>query len=475
LAYFEDRSSGGLLAILNDDVNQLERFLDVGANAIIITIVNVIVVGAIFVTISPVLALFAFAPIPIILLGTLLYQRRLAPRYTAVRARVGDLSGSLSNNLGGIATIKAFTAEKGEVERIGAQSDAYRAANREAIRVSSAFVPLIRMAILAGFTVTLLAGGWAALNGSLRLGLYSVLVFMTQRLLWPLTRLGETFDLYQRAMASTRRILDLLETEPTILPGERTLPRPVMGELNFTDVRFAYPGGAEVIRGLSIDVPAGETHAIVGLTGSGKSTLVKLLLRFYEHQSGEIRLDGVPVGELQFEELRGATGLVAQDSFLFDGTVRENIAYGRPDAPLEDVERAAELAEAREFITGLPRGYDTVVGERGQKLSGGQRQRLALARAILSDPAVLILDEATSSVDNETEMAIQRSLQTISKGRTTLVIAHRLSTVRGTHRIHVIESGIVSESGTHDELISAGGLYAALWRVQTGADLARSA
>ena len=475
LAYFEDRSSGGLLAILNDDVNQLERFLDVGANAIIITIVNVIVVGAIFVTISPVLALFAFAPIPIILLGTLLYQRRLAPRYTAVRARVGDLSGSLSNNLGGIATIKAFTAEKGEVERIGAQSDAYRAANREAIRVSSAFVPLIRMAILAGFTVTLLAGGWAALNGSLRLGLYSVLVFMTQRLLWPLTRLSETFDLYQRAMASTRRILDLLETEPTILPGERTLPRPVMGELNFTDVRFAYPGGAEVIRGLSIDVPAGETHAIVGLTGSGKSTLVKLLLRFYEHQSGEIRLDGVPVGELQFEELRGATGLVAQDSFLFDGTVRENIAYGRPDAPLEDVERAAELAEAREFITGLPRGYDTVVGERGQKLSGGQRQRLALARAILSDPAVLILDEATSSVDNETEMAIQRSLQTISKGRTTLVIAHRLSTVRGTHRIHVIESGIVSESGTHDELISAGGLYAALWRVQTGADLARSA
>jgi ATP-binding cassette subfamily B protein len=475
LAYFEDRSSGGLLAILNDDVNQLERFLDVGANAIIVTAVTVIIVGAVFIAVSPLLALIAFAPIPIILWGTLLYQRRLAPRYAAVRARVGDLSASLTNNLGGIATIKAFTAEPREVERIGAESDAYRRANGEAIRLSSAFVPLIRMAILAGFTVTLLVGGWAAINGSLRVGLYSVLVFMTQRLLWPLTRLGETFDLYQRAMASTRRILDLIEVEPAFRPGTGDLPRPVRGEIDFEDVHFGYGEDDEVLRGLSLRVPAGETHAVVGLTGSGKSTLVKLLLRFYEPRSGRISVDGVPVEELSFPALRGATGLVAQDNFLFDGTVRENIAYGRPEASAPEVERAARLAEAHSFIVDLSNGYDTVIGERGQKLSGGQRQRLAIARAILRDPAILILDEATSSVDNETEAAIQRSLEIVSRGRTTLVIAHRLSTVRGAHRIHVLENGVVSESGTHEELIVTGGLSAALWRVQTGADLARSA
>lgn len=474
LAYFEDRSSGGLLAVLNDDVNQLERFLDVGANAIIITIVNVIVVGAIFVAISPQLALFAFAPIPIILWGTLLYQRKLAPKYTAVRERVGDLSGTLANNLGGIATIKAFTAEEREVARVGGESDAYRVANGEAIRLSSAFVPLIRMAILAGFTVTLLLGGWLALEGSLRLGLYSVLVFMTQRLLWPLTRLGETFDLYQRAMASTRRILNLIEVEPAIVPGQQLLPQPVRGEISLRDVHFAYGTGGEVLRGVSINIPAGETHAVVGVTGSGKSTLVKLLLRLYEPQSGAIELDGVPVETLSFQALRGATGLVAQDPFLFDGTVRENIAYGRPDATAEEVEAAARLAEAHEFVGVMPHRYDTLVGERGQKLSGGQRQRLAIARAILRDPAVLILDEATSSVDNETEAAIQRSMEIVSQGRTTLVIAHRLSTVRGADRIHVLEGGVVSESGTHAELVQYEGLYAALWRVQTGANLARS-
>jgi ATP-binding cassette subfamily B protein len=474
LAYFEDRSTGGLMSILNDDVNQLERFLDVGANQIILVVVNVLVVGLVFVLASPLLALVAFLPIPVILWGSFLYQRRLAPRYAEVRARVGELNGSLSNNLGGIATIKAFTAEDREIHRIGLESEAYRAANREAIRFSSAFVPLIRIAILVGFTLTLLIGGKAALEGSLEVGLFSVLVFMTQRLLWPLTHLGETFDLYQRAMASTRRILDLLTTEPRILPGDRRLARPVRGEVAFRDVRFAYDSGPEVLRGLDIEIPAGETHAVVGLTGSGKSTLVKLLLRFYEPGAGEVTLDGVPVDTLAFEELRGATGFVGQDVFLFDGTVRENIAYGRPDATAEEVERAARLAEAHEFVAEMPDRYETMVGERGQKLSGGQRQRLSIARAILRNPAVLILDEATSAVDNETEAAIQRSLEGVSRDRTTLVIAHRLSTVRGAHRIHVLEDGVVSETGTHDELVETGGLYAALWRVQTGAALARS-
>lgn len=468
LAYFEDQSTGGLMSVLNDDVNQLERFLDVGANAIILTVTNVVVVGLVFVVASPWLALLAFLPIPVIVYGSFLYQRRLEPRYRDMRESVGRLSGTLANNLGGIATIKAFTAEEREAARVEADSQLYRETNRRAIVLSSAFVPLIRMAILAGFTMTLLVGGAMVIDGTLAVGFFSVLVFMTQRLLWPLTRLGETFDLYQRAMASTRRILDLLAVERTIAPGGRTLPAPVAGAVRFEDVHFSYGPGAPVLRGLDIAVPAGETHAVVGVTGAGKSTLVKLLLRLYEPTGGRITLDGIDVRELDFAALRGAIGMVSQDVFLFADTVRENIAYGKPGAGREEVERAARLAEAHEFISALPLGYETIVGERGQKLSGGQRQRLSIARAIVRDPAVLVLDEATSAVDNETEAAIQRSLAAVSRGRTTLVIAHRLSTVRAAHRIHVLEAGRVAEAGTHEELLRSGGLYAALWRVQSG-------
>lgn len=468
LGYFEDQSTGGLMSVLNDDVNQLERFLDVGAAAIIATVVNVIVVGIIFLIASPLLALVAFAPIPVILWGSFLYQRKLEPRYRVVRAKVGHLSGTLANNLGGIATIKAFTAEAREAARVGRESQGYREANEDAIRLSSAFVPLIRVAILIGFTMTLLIGGKMVIDGTLNVGFFSVLVFMTQRLLWPLTRLGETFDLYQRAMASTRRIFGLLDAQPTILEGPGNLPRPVAGAVRFDDVRFTYNSGPEVLHGLDLDIPAGETHAVVGLTGAGKSTIVKLLLRLYEADSGTVSVDGHDVRDLTFADLRGAIGLVSQDVFLFDGTVKENIAYGDPDATDEHIEKAARLAEAHDFIAALPEGYETMVGERGQKLSGGQRQRLSIARAIVRDPAILVLDEATSAVDNETEAAIQRSLEMVSRDRTTLVIAHRLSTVRHADRIHVLENGVVAEAGTHDELVAAGGLYAALWRVQTG-------
>ena len=468
LAYFEDRSSGGLMAVLNDDVNQLERFLDMGANEMILTATNVVLVGITFAIISPVLTLLAFLPIPVIILGSLRYQRTLEKRYDLVRAAAGRIADTLTNNLGGIATIKAFTAEEREVARVAVDSKAYSTANADAIRYSSAFVPLIRMAILAGFTMTLVVGGQAALSGSLEIGAFTILVYMTQRLLWPLTRLGETFDLYQRAMASCRRIFGLLDVTPSIRPGTRTLPTPVAGAVRFDDVRFAYGDGAEVLRGLSLDIAAGETHAIVGATGAGKSTIVKLLLRLYESTSGTISIDGMAVDDLTFDSLRGSMGFVSQDVFLFQGTVRENLTYGRPDATDDDVVRAATLAEAHSFISALPDGYATIVGERGQRLSGGQRQRLTIARAILRDPAILVLDEATSSVDNETEAAIQRSLARVSADRTTIVIAHRLSTVRHAHRIHVLEAGAVIEAGTHEELVERGGLYAALWRVQTG-------
>jgi ATP-binding cassette subfamily B protein len=468
LAWFEDQSTGGLMSILNDDINQLERFLDFGAMDLILVAVNVVFVGAVFFAVDPTLGLVAFAPIPLIIWGSILYQRRLEPLYGRVREAAGEIGGLLANNLSGIATIRAFTAERREVARVEVASQAYREANGRAIRLSSAFIPIIRMAILAAFTVTLLVGGNAALRGDIEVGVFSALVYMTQRLLWPLTRLGETFDLYQRAMASTRRILDLLAVRPAITPGTGDLPEPVRGEIHFDAVDFAYGEGSPVLDAFDLHVPAGETHAIVGSTGAGKSTVVKLLLRLYEPTAGRVRVEGTDVRDLRFAALRGAMGYVGQDVFLFQGTVRENIAYGRPDAGDDDVVAAARLAEAHEFVVGLPHGYDTVVGERGQKLSGGQRQRLSIARAILRDPRILVLDEATSAVDNETEASIQRSLEAVGRDRTVLVIAHRLSTVRHADRIHVLERGRVVESGTHDELLARPGLYAALWRVQTG-------
>ena len=474
MAWFEDRSTGGLMSILNDDVNQLERFLDGGANDLLQVTTTALVIGGLFFFLAPGVAWMSMLPIPVILWGSVRYQKLLAPRYARVREGVARLAGQLAGGLAGIATVKSFTAEAHETRRIARESEAYRQSNRRAIALSSAFSPLIRMVIVMGFTATLVYGGHLAVRGELAVGAYSVMVFLTQRLLWPLTRLGQTFDLYQRAMASTTRVLDLLDTRPRILGGGRPLPRSaVAGEVVFEDVSFAYRPGTPTLRNLSLRVRAGETAAIVGATGSGKSTLVKLLLRFYEPDAGRILVDGLDVRELRLEDLRGAVGLVSQDVYLFHGSVRENVAYGRLEASDDEIREAARVAEAHRFVRALPDGYDTVVGERGQKLSGGQRQRLSLARAVLKDPPILILDEATSSVDNETEAAIQRSLERLAVGRTTLVIAHRLSTVRHADRIHVLAGGELVESGRHEELVARDGAYASLWRVQTGVAVRR--
>ncbi len=473
VGWHEARTTGGTLAVLNDDVNQLERFLDVGAPTIIATTVNIVLVGAVFAVSSLQLTLLAFAPIPVIVIGSLWFQRRLEPLYARVRESVSVLNGTLAANLGGLPTIKAFTAEQRELDRVTSASLDYRAANTRAIRSSAAFVPLIRMAILAGFTTTLLLGGWAALNGEIEIGLYSVLVFMTQRLLWPLTDVGETLDLYQRGMASARRVLALLHERAHVVPGTGGLPGPAAGGVELRGVTAGYDDGPDVLRGVDLVVPPGEVHAVVGATGAGKSTLLRLVLRFQDPRAGQVLLDGVDVRELDWEALRGAIGYVSQDVFLFRGSVRDNIAYGRPDATDAQVHDAARAAEAHDFVVGLADGYQTLVGERGVTLSGGQRQRLALARAILRDPALLVLDEATSAVDNETEAAIQRSLARVTAGRSALMVAHRLSTVRDADRIWVLDAGEVAESGTHDELVAAGGSYAAMWSVQTGAGHAR--
>ena len=325
------------------------------------------------------------------------------------------------------------------------------------------------MIIVLGFTAMLIFGGFQTIDGTLEVAAYSAMIFLTQRLLWPLTRMGETFDQYQRAMASVARIMSLFETDSKIQSGPTELPlENIQGKLSFENVDFSYKGREVVFSNLSVDINPGQTVAFVGSTGSGKTTIVKLLLRLYDPTNGRISLDDIDLKDLKLQDLRRGIGLVSQDTFLVDGTVKENIIYGRQDASMDRIIEAAKIAEVHEFIINLPKGYDTLVGERGQKLSGGQRQRISIARAVLKDPPILVLDEATSSVDNETEAAIQRSLEKLILDRTTILIAHRLSTVRNADRIYVIENGKIIEEGTHEELVKSNRLYTTLWNVQTG-------
>ena len=473
MSWFDEHQKGDLLAVMNDDVNQLERFLDKGANDLLQVTTTVIVVGSVFIFLSWKIALFAVLPIPVILWGSFLYQKKLQSRYQEVRHTAGQLNALLENDLTGMATIQSFTSEEKELKRVEALSESYRGANKSAIRLSAAFVPLIRMAILAGFTATLLLGGKLALDGVLAVGAYSVLVFMTQRLLWPLTRLGETFDLYQRAMASSVRILTLLERPSSIIDGDKVLVRDdaKVDSILFKNVSFAYPDRDELFTDFNMEIKSGTTVGVVGTTGSGKTTLTRFLLRFAEPSQGEIEWGNHSITDYTLSSLRDSIALVSQHVTLFPTTIRENIRYGKEDATDKEIEDAAVTAEAFDFIEALPKSWNTLVGEGGYRLSGGQRQRIAIARAILKDAPLLILDEATSAVDNETEAALQRSIAKISRERTTMIVAHRLSTVRNAHRILVFEDGSIIEHGTHDDLVDMNGKYAALWRVQTGSNI----
>ena len=467
LAFFENKSSGRLMAILNDDVNQLETFLDNGANRLVQTATTVLVIGGTFLYISPLVAVFAFIPIPIIIFGSLRFTNRIAERYTKIRNDIENLNANLSNSITGILTVKSFNREKKESERINLSSNEVKSANYHAIRLSAAFIPIIRIAILFGFTATLLIGGFLALDGEIKVATYSVMLFITQRLLWPLTELGVIFDSYQKAMASFRRIINLKNTTPTIDNGNEKLTN-FNKKIEISNLNFEYVKNFPVLNDISININKGQTTAIVGSTGSGKSTLIKLILRLYDSTAGEIKFDGKNIRHLELDSLRNKIGLVSQDIFLFEGTVFENIAYGNLDAKDEEVWEAAKLSESDKFINLLPNKENTIVGERGQKLSGGQRQRISIARAILKNPEILILDEATSAVDNETEAAIQRSINTLKEGRTVIAIAHRLSTIRNAEIIYVLEEGKVVESGNHESLLEINGVYSKLWSVQTG-------
>ena len=469
MQFFDRDNTGRLLSILNDDINQLERFLDHGANEIIQLFVSVLIIGGTMLLVAPKIAIFAFIPIPFIFWGSIRFQKRLAPKYKDVRSKAGLLASRLNNNLGGILTIKSFTTEKWELNRLNKESLSYQKSNKSAIKLSSAFIPLIRFAILFAFIAILLIGGFQVWNKTLNVGTYSFLVFITQRLLWPLTTLGHVLDDFQRSLASINRVVDLIDTPIEIKDGNKKIDlKTINGEIIFKNIFFNYLGRKSTISGINFKVPAKTTIGIVGLTGSGKSTLIKLLLRIYDTNKGTISIDGIPIKDIKLKELRKCISLVSQETYLFHGTVKENIAYGSSNSSFKDIVKASKIAEAHKFIEQLPDGYKTIVGERGQRLSGGQRQRIALARAVLKDAPILILDEATASVDNETEVLIQKSLSKITKERTTIVIAHRLSTIKNADNIIVIDKGKIIESGKHDLLLNNKNVYSDLWNVQVG-------
>jgi len=471
IAYFESQRTGNLMAMLNDDINQLERFLNSVFNEIIQLGTLLVVAGWSLCSVSLELGLIGLAPVPFIIAGSLYYQRRVAPYYRDVREGVGRLGARLENNISGILVIKSFTAEHYETERVRRESENYRDANFRAIRWSSIYIPIIRIFISLGFAATFLIGAYWVLYepGRFTIGSLAFFAMMIQRLLWPVTRLGYIFDEFERARAGARRIFGLLDTPDQIRnPAQPRQVSVIEGELVLDRVSFEYQTGHPILSDIDLHIKAGQTIGVAGPTGSGKTTLIKLLLRLYDATKGAIRLDGIDIRDMDLTTLRRHIALVSQDVYLFHGTIRENIAYGMPDESEAAIIRAAKKAQLHDFIDSLPGRYDAIIGERGIKLSGGQRQRLSIARAILKDAPILILDEATSAVDTETERAIQENLNQLTTGRTAIIIAHRLSTIRHADRIVVLRDGHIAESGTHDELIRLGGAYAGLWEVQTG-------
>jgi ATP-binding cassette subfamily B protein len=475
LAYFTGRRTGDLMSVLNNDVNALETFLEDGLSATLWILATVGGIGLILAGLNLPLTAVTLLPIPVLAAFTLLFTRLIEPRYLSIREEIGELNSRLENNVSGIEVIKSEGAERYEARRVTEASGEYLAANLSAIRVRITYFPGLTLISGIGFAITFLVGGlWVlgrpvyGLSGSLTPGAFVTFVIYAQQFLWPIVRLGDVVDDYERAKAAGSRVRGVLSRDPAVRDRPDASPLDIdEGAVSYDGVSFAY-AGEPVLTGIDVAVEGGTTVGVVGPTGAGKSTLLKLLLRLYDADEGTVRIDSQDVRAVTLQSLRRSIGYVSQEPFLFFGTVRENIRYGTFDASDDEIERAARRAQAHEFVENLPDGYDTLVGERGVKLSGGQRQRLALARTVLKDPAILVLDEATSAVDTETEALIQDRLLEFAADRTTFVIAHRLSTVRTADRILVLDEGRVVEDGTHEDLLGADGLYANFWRVQTG-------
>lgn len=470
VSYFEDRQAGDIMAVLSNDVDNLENFLADATTSMVRMVVTFVAVYGILLWMDWHLALVLFAPLPIAVLVVRFFAKRVQPQYRRTREAVGSMNAILENNLQGIAVIQAYTAEPQQEERMAARSAEYRDAAVSAAVTRAKFIPWVYVIAGLSFAGLIGFGGWLTFKGyGPTLSDFVTFVLFAMRLIMPLFILGMLLNQIQRSEASAKRIMDLLDTKPTIKDGPDATPIAAPPQtVSFRGVHFAYANRDPVLHGVDFAIRRGQVLGVVGPTGAGKSTLIKLLLRYYEPTQGAVLVDGKPLSSYTLASLRSHIGYVSQEAFLFSGTVAENIRLGSAQAAMAKVEDAARIAGAAEFIAELPQGYDTLIGERGLKLSGGQRQRISLARAILRDPAILILDEATSAVDTRTEELIQRNLHQFRQGRITLAVAHRLSTVRQSDEILVIVDGVIVERGSHDVLVAKGGVYADLWNVQSG-------
>jgi ATP-binding cassette, subfamily B, bacterial len=468
MAEVEARNTSQLMSLVHSDTAAIRRFLETVPGTAIDKVGTMLIASAFLLWVSPISFFLALLPVPFVVLLFRRFHEQISEQYRAQGMREAATHNLVMNSLTGLSTIKSFTAEAYELKRLEGFSDRSRVASDESYALSLKYGGLTKYAIVTGLVLPMAYGATMVLRGSLSIGTFMLQSFMLPKLIQTMGGLDREYDLYQSAIAASNRLQKLLETQPTIRPGENPVGVGLRGEVRFEDVSFRYPSSGDILRDFRLDVQADTTIAIVGATGSGKSTLVKLLLRFYDIQQGRILLDGQDIRDLNFHDLRSVIGVVSQDVFLFDGSVYENIEYGRPGATREEVVEAARVAEALDFIEKLPAGFNTLVGERGLKLSGGERQRISIARVLLKNPRIMILDEATSSVDNETESAIRGSLTSIARGRTIIFIAHRLSSIRHVDQIHVMERGRIHDRGTHDELLRRNGLYASLWKLQTG-------
>jgi ATP-binding cassette, subfamily B, bacterial len=468
LRFYEDKQTGQLMSRLVNDTDLFEQFIAHAVPDVLVNGITLLGVSAVLFYLDWRLALLSMIPIPLVVFSLRVYANRVRPAFRVRQKELGDLNAILNDNISGIREIKAFTREDVELQRVGMGIDHYRRSLLNALKLMATFSPFIEFTSSLGLLIVIFFGGRMALQGSLPVEDLVAFFLYLELFYQPVRRLSGAWEQVQGALAGADRVADLLEETPEVVsdPNAVKLSGRVQGAIRLQNVTFAYNSGENVLEDISLDIDAQQVVALVGPTGVGKSTLVSLIPRFYDVSSGSICLDGRDIRALSLPDLRRQISIVLQDVFLFHGTVRENILFGNPGAPEIEIFSAAKIANAHDFIQALPQGYDTLIGERGVKLSGGQKQRLSIARAILKDAPILILDEATSAVDTETELLIQQALERLMAGRTTIIIAHRLSTVRSADQIVVLEGKRVIEVGKHDQLIAQKGLYHRLYTVQ---------
>ena len=468
LRFYEDKQTGQLMSRIINDTDLFERMIAHALPDVIVNGITLVGVTVILLSMNVNLTLLTLIPIPIIVLALIGYAKLTRPAFKTRQQSLGELNAVLNDSLSGIREVKAFAREEDALDKVDDKIQLVLTKNLRALKLMAIFNPIFDFAAGIGQLLVIYFGARMAITGSLSIADLVAFFLYLDSFYTPVRNLGNSMEAVQESLAGFERIADILTVSPEIASPEEphTFTEPIKGVVRFENVCFYYNQGEEVLTDISLDIPAGSTVALVGPTGVGKTTLVSLIPRFYDVIDGKVCIDGVDVREIELDQLHQSVSMVLQDVFLFHGTVRENILFGKPGATEEEMIRAAEIANATEFIDHMPNGYDTLIGERGVKLSGGQKQRLSIARAVLKDSPILILDEATSSVDTETELLIQQALERLIKGRTTIIIAHRLSTVRNADRIVALEGTKIVEAGTHEELLVKKGLYHKLYTAQ---------